>query len=267
MQYLGMIAGILNRFGKIGVIIGFCLGNAILTYVATGNTVPVITIREVLIASLGLLLLPKNIDLNIEDLIGKTKYLPGTAGRIEGETEEAIYKLNSMSETISEMADSYREVAATTIETDEELEEESKKSFKEELLNNIEDFTDNILYDDLYESEDEILDEVYKTLEEKDEITENEFINILEKNNNYIIGLNKENERYEEVEKDINQIIKAINHTYRINKLNLVWKQKEANHKKVLASQLRRSIKGYIFNCRRYGSKRKQRKTRRKRKV
>lgn len=46
MQYLGMIAGILNKLGKIGVIIGFALGNAILTYVANGNTVPVITIRK-----------------------------------------------------------------------------------------------------------------------------------------------------------------------------------------------------------------------------
>ena len=65
MLYLGMIAGILNKLGKIGVIVGFALGNAILTYVANGNTVPVITIREILIASLGLLLLPKNIDIDI----------------------------------------------------------------------------------------------------------------------------------------------------------------------------------------------------------
>lgn len=48
----GMIAGILNKLGKIGVIIGFCVGNAVLTYVANGNTVPIITIREILIASL-----------------------------------------------------------------------------------------------------------------------------------------------------------------------------------------------------------------------
>ena len=48
----GMIAGILNKLGKLGVIIGFCVGNAILTYVANGNTVPIITIREILIASL-----------------------------------------------------------------------------------------------------------------------------------------------------------------------------------------------------------------------
>lgn len=243
-----MIAGILNKFGKIGVIIGFCLGNGILTYVANGNTIPIITIREILIASLGLLLLPKNIEIDIEDLIGKTKLLPTTAGQIEGNKEETIYKLNSMSETISEIAKSYKEVAVNT-ETDEELQEESKNSFKEELINNIDDFTDNMLYDDIIESEDEILDKVYETLEEKEEITKEEFIKILEDNNNYIIGLNEEDERFEEVERDISQIVKAINHTYRINKLNMVWKQKEANNKKILANQLRWSFQGNIIAC------------------
>ena len=250
-----MIAGILNRFGRIGVIIGFCLGNALLTYVANGNTVPVITIREILIASLGLLLIPKKIDIDIEDLIGKTKLLPGVSGQIEGE-KETIYKLNTVSETISEMANSYREVAATTIDDEKDIEEEKKNSFKAELLNNIEDFTDNILYDDILESEDEILDEIYKILEEKDEIEKDEFIQILENNNNYIIGLNKENEKFNEINNDIKQIIKAINHTYRINKLNMLWKQKEARNKNVLANQLRRSIKSYIFFSRRYSGKR-----------
>ena len=32
--------------------------------------------------------------------------------------------------------------------------------------------------------------------------------------------------------------MKAINHTYRINNLNMIWKQKEASNKKVLANQL-----------------------------
>jgi len=67
-------------------------------------------------------------------------------------------------------------------------------------------------------------------------------IGIFEKNNNYIIGLNEEDERHSEIENDINQIVKAINHTYRINKLNLIWKQREASNKKTLANQLRRSI-------------------------
>lgn len=240
MQYPGMIAGILNKLGKIGVIVGFCLGNAILTYVANGNTVPVITIREILIASLGLLLLPKNIDIDISDIVGKTKLLPTTGGQIEGD-KETIYKLNTVSETISEMARSYSEVAATTVETEEEIENDSRKCFKEELLNNIEDFSDNILYDDIIENDDKILDDIYDFLEEKEEINKEELVKILEKNNNYIIEVNDSEEQVS-INNDLNQIAKAINHTYRINKLNLIWKQKEASNKKVLAKQLRRGI-------------------------
>ena len=55
----GMIAGLLNKLGKLGVIVGFCVGNAVLTYVANGNTTPIITIREILVASLGFLIIPK----------------------------------------------------------------------------------------------------------------------------------------------------------------------------------------------------------------
>lgn len=248
MQYLGMIAGILNKLGKIGVIIGFALGNAILTYVANGNTVPVITIREILIASLGLLVLPKNIDIDIADIVGRTKMLPTTGGQIEGD-KETVYKLNTVSETISEIARSYSEVAATTIETDEELKNDSKESFKEELLNNIGDFSDNLLYEDIIYDDEYILDNIYDLLEEKEEINKDELIEIFERNNSYIMGINEDDERSKEIENDINQIVKAINHTYRINKLNLIWKQKEASNKKVLANQLRRSFKSYIINC------------------
>ena len=170
MQYLGMLAGILNKLGKIGVIVGFCLGNAILTYVANGNTVPIITIREILIASLGLLFLPKNINIDISDIVGKTKFLPTTGGQLEGSTEETVNKLNTVSETISEMAKSYGEVAATTIENKKELEIDSKNNFKEELLNNIEDFSDNILYDDIIESDDKVIEDIYDFLEENEEI-------------------------------------------------------------------------------------------------
>ena len=40
------------------------------------------------------------------------------------------------------------------------------------------------------------------------------------------------------IEENLEQIVKTINHTYRINKLNLVWKQREASNKKTLANQL-----------------------------
>ena len=49
----GILAGLLNRFGKIGVIVGFLLGNAILTYFVRGASTMVIYFREIFIASIG----------------------------------------------------------------------------------------------------------------------------------------------------------------------------------------------------------------------
>lgn len=224
----GMIAGILNKLGKIGVIIGFCLGNAILTYITNGNTVPIITIREILIASLGLLLIPKEVKIDITDIITETKYLPTTAGVIE-EKKDTANKLSSVSETILQMARSYNDSAKDTL--NETIENESIKNFKEEVLNNLEDIQENLLYDDILLNDEAILNECYKLLEEKEEIKEDELLDILEKINRYKLVK-------ESCEESLNQITKIINSTYRINKLNTIWKHKEANNKKVLANQL-----------------------------
>lgn len=224
----GMLAGILNKLGKIGVIIGFCIGNAILTYVATGNTVPIITIREILIASLGLLLIPKEVKIDITEIVNQTKCLPTTAGVIE-EKEKAANKLNSVSDTILQIAKSYDASAKDTL--DEAIEDDSKKSFKEEALNNLEDIEDNLLYEDILLNENDILEETYKILEQRGEINTEELINILEKINNYKLVAESAGTAPE-------QIVKVLNSTYRINKLNTIWKHKEASNKKVLANQL-----------------------------
>jgi len=224
----GMIAGILNKLGKIGVIVGFCAGNAILTYVTNGNTVPIITIREILIASLGLLLIPKKVSIDITEIINETKCLPTVAGVIE-EKKKTANKLNSVSETILQMAKSYNDSAKSTL--NETIEDESKKGFKEEVLNNLEDIEDNLLYDDILLNDEIILDECYKILEEKEEVTTDELLSILEKINNYKLVKTSSEEA-------LTQIVKILNSTYRINKLNTIWKHKEANNKKVLANQL-----------------------------
>lgn len=112
----GLIAGIFYRLGKIGVIIGFIVGNILLTYVANGNTVPIILIQEILIASLGLLAVPKRFKINIQDLLGNDKLLPEATTRALTATQDTVTKLNSMSETIADLAKSYEEAASTVLE-------------------------------------------------------------------------------------------------------------------------------------------------------
>ena len=234
----GLIAGLLNRFGRVGVIVGFTLGNVVLAYAANGNTVELIMFQEILIASLGLLAIPKNIEINIEDLVGTTKLLPEVTERDLEENKDTIYKLNSISETIYDMAESYSEAAATIL-SDKELKEQEKKNidiFKDELQKNIENLENNMLYEELYYPTEQLITDIFNHLLENDIITEKEFIKILEKNNNYIVGF--ENTKGQAKE-DIYQIVKAINYSYKISKINFIWKKKLDESKKVVSSQLK----------------------------
>jgi len=235
----GMIAGVFNKLGKIGVVIGFIIGNVLLTYVTNGNTVPIILIQEILIASIGLLAVPKGIKINIEDINDNTKLLPETTGRSLEENKQTIYKLNSMSETIYDIARSYKEAAATIVDEEElkKQEEEGQAVFERELQNNLEGLEANILFDNIYYPEDNLLEDIFATLLEKERIERRDLLDILANHNNYIMGY--ENEYInDDVENDINQIVKAINNAYKVSKINFIWKKKLDESKKTVSNQL-----------------------------
>lgn len=234
----GMIAGVFSRFGKLGVIIGFILGNAVLTYVTNGNTGSIIYLKEILIASLGLLLVPKNIQIDVEELFGKSKLLPtGPASRIE-ENKETIFRLNNVSETISDIADTYKEAAATIVE-DEEIEvEQNRRIFIEELMGNIDGLENNILYDDLQNMEHSgIILDIFKTLIQEQNITRKELLDIFADHNNYIVGFDNA-EISMSLEEDIEEVIKTINESYKMSKAKFIWKQQMDENKRTIVNQL-----------------------------
>ena len=189
---------------------------------------PVITIREILVAALGLLVIPKDTNINIEDIVPQMKCFPVTSGVLDGETAQ---KLNNVSETIAEMAQSYNDSAKDVLNT-KNPEEENKEIFIDDLVNNLEDLEDNLFYDDVVENE-EVLSQIYECLLKDNEMTEKELVAILEKNEDCKIEIEAE-----DIQKDILEVVKLINATYRIHKLNMMWKVKEASNKRVLATQL-----------------------------
>ena len=237
----GLIAGLLNKLGKIGVIIGFIIGNIVLSYVANGNTVEVIKFQEILIAALGLLAIPKDYKIQITDIISDEKLLPETTTRTLEENKETISKLTNMSNTISQMAKEYEDAAATIV-TDEELEQQEKANqelFEEELQNNLEDKEENLLYEDLYNNNENILDEIFKILIEKEVITKKDIVKIFASHNNYIMGFSKDAKEEDYIaQNDIDEAVRAINSSYRISKLNFIWKKKLDENKKTMSSQL-----------------------------
>lgn len=238
MQYHGMVAGIFSRLGKVGVIVGFILGNAVVAYIATGNTEQIIYFKEILIASLGLLLVPKSISIDIEDLYGKTKLLAeGSSARLE-ENKETIYKLNEFSETISEIADTYKEAAATIIEEEDIEEEKNRNIFFEEFDKNLDSLEENILYDDLQGNVNEdLLKDIFKIILKNGKITKDELLQTFANHNNYIIGFDNTSISLK-LEEDIKKVVDALNESYRISKVNFICKQKIDENKRNLGNQL-----------------------------
>lgn len=231
----GMIAGVLNRFGKIGVIVGFILGNITLAYVSNGYTVELIHFKEILVASIGLLLIPKTLHIDLEEFIGTDKYLPVAPDRALNRSKEMAENLNNVSDAIQEMATSFE---TEKIETEEkEGKEENKQIFITELLNDLEPYKENMLYDDIADTEGKIIDGIFELLLEKQEIEREDLLKIFAKCNSYIVGFeDKEISKY--LEENISQMLRTINVSYKVSKANFIWRKKVKENNKHIGKQL-----------------------------
>lgn len=232
----GMIAGILSRFGKLGVIIGFIAGNLLLTYVYNGQLVELICFKEILVASLALILVPNKIEINISDLFGKDELLPQGATYRLGESKETIDKLNNVSDVIKQMSDTYKEAAGASLEQENVL-ENNKEVFIEELQDNVRQIPENMLSEDLIDEDESIVEDIFECLLKKDRINRDDLLEIFKNHNNYIVGF----DNYEtslKIEKDISQIVQIINESFKTSKLNFVMTAKIGENSKNISMQL-----------------------------
>ena len=227
----GLIAGILNKFGKIGVIVGFVLGDILLTYLQNGGIENLIVFKEILIAGIGLIVVPKNIKLDIENIIGDKMFLPVASNRGLDKSKETIEKLKNMSEAVEQMANSYTD----NTPKNEELKDNNKQIFIAELLNSTDNLEDNILYNDISDVDGKIVNEIFEELLKKQFIKENDIIDIFAKNNNYIIGFDDDEKT---VKDEVQRMTRAINSAYRVSKINFVWTEKLKEEKKNVGTQL-----------------------------
>lgn len=231
-----MIAGILNRFGKIGVIVGFALGNVVLAYVSNGYTVELIHFKEILIASIGLLAIPKTVHIDIEEFMGNgEKLLPIFPSRTLNRSKETAEKLNNVSQTIQEMANTYK--AEVNEEQEKTFDKTDKDIFISELLDCLEPYKDNMLYEDMTKTEGKIVDDTFNLLMTKQEITKEDLLSIFANNNSYIVATDDE-KISQTLENNIMQVVRAINTAFKISKTSFVWMKKMEESKKNMEAQL-----------------------------
>ncbi len=232
----GMIAGIMSRFGKVGVVVGFALGNVILAYVSNGYTVELIHFKEILIASIGLLAIPNNFQIDLEEFIGNKKFLPVIPGRSLNKSKEMAENLNQVSEAIQEMATTYKQVEPMSYEANTEK-NTNKQIFIAELLNNLEMYKDNLLYEDIADTDGKIVNEIFEYLLDKQEIDRIALLDIFAKCNSFIVGI-EDTSISDYMEESIAQMIRAINISYKISKSDFIWRKKVEENKKTMGKQL-----------------------------
>lgn len=223
----GILSGLLNRFGKLGVIIGFLLGNAILTYWVRGATTTVIYFREVFIASIGLLLVPNKLKIEIEDLIGKDKLLNnGGDRRLETQNNEVSKKLKTISEMFNDfMKDSSKEDI------------EAREGFIQDFLDNLEEKKQNIFYEEISNEDTGIARDICVLLAENEVIADKDLIEILKQHNNYVV-LQDEN-----IKNDLQEVVKIANRTLKVFQINRAKEVERQNTIKAMNENLKSAAK------------------------
>lgn len=219
----GILSGFLNRFGKLGVIIGFVLGNSILTYLYSGNLEKIIYFREIFIASVGLLLVPSNIKIDLEDIIGRNKLITDEGEYRLESNSEVKHKLNVVAEAINEITKKYNSIEEeVTIKS-------TKEKFIEILESNIEDIKDNIFFEEISKNIDNINDDIFYVLQQKDVIIEDDISEIFRLHNNFIV------DQYEYIKDDLLELIDIINKSFKMNNIdNAKLEEKQVQNIKIV---------------------------------
>lgn len=206
----GILAGLFNRFGKIGVILGFILGNSLLIYLTNGDTLRIIYFREIFVSAIALLLVPSKVKIDIEDLVNSNNLLGNSGENRLNQSEEIIDKLNNISNTISEM-----------IPEKQEQIESLEDDFKDILFDNLEEISENMFYEEIIHEENKIADEIFMHLQKNDIILESDLVEILKNHNNYVILQDKD------IKKDLLEMIKTINRSYKMVQMEVVKVQEK----------------------------------------
>lgn len=132
--------------------------------------------------------------------------------------EEIKEKINAVAQTITDMNNNF------FIKNSEEDDKLNKEVYIDNFLSLLENYTENIFYEDLIKNEN-LIGDFFDCLAKEDVITENAMIDIFKKYNNYILL------RDQKLKNDLQEIIKVANRTYRelqINSVKVKVKKEEA---------------------------------------
>ncbi len=133
------------------------------------------------------------------------------------------------------MAKTYKKIEDTHITNN--VWNDNKKIFISELLDCLEPYKENMLYDDLAKTESKLVDDVFKYVMDKQEMSKEALLGIFADNNNYIVSPQDE-ALSKKLETNIEQMVRCINTAFKLSKTNYVWMKKLEETKQNMETQL-----------------------------
>ena len=82
-----------------------------------------------------------------------------------------------------------------------------------------------MLYDDIADVNGRIIEEIFKMLLDKQEISREDLLQIFANCNSYIIGF-EDKDISKKLEDNISQILRIINVSYKVSKSDFIWQKK-----------------------------------------
>ena len=134
------------------------------------------------------------------------------------------------------MATAYKKYEPRTFEENTHR-NANKQIFIAELLNNLEPYRENMLYDDIANVDGKIIDKIFSILLDKQQIEKEDLLKTFAECNSYIIESN-DNNVSKLLEKNINEIVRTINMSYRISKSDFIWRKKVEQNNANMEKQL-----------------------------
>ena len=229
----GVWAGFLGGMGKVPAILTFLLFAIGINCILDENYINLLRMCEYIIACVLVLFVPNGLVIPVEDLFRKyIAFEKDDRKSLEAaKTDEE--RMGKLHKTVTKIAKRYG------VDKDEMMNEmenisKSKENFIEDLFKNLDAFPNNILYEELINTDNGIVDDIYLVLADDNEITKSDIGKIFEKRNE-ILDFNGNGA----IREDVEQVVRIVNRTYRINETNFEWKNRINSNKKKLSKKLK----------------------------
>lgn len=112
--FCGLLSGILRKMGKVGSCLGVLMGNAVLTFYTNGSTEVLIYLYEIIVAIILFMLIPNKVTDIVVNKFNKTLADRGDKKGYSMRIKEiTVEKLNKFSKAFGEMAKTFDEISET----------------------------------------------------------------------------------------------------------------------------------------------------------